>query len=86
MTIANWHEYLGQEKCNLFLSSVAVKIYIPNRYYATYVRFFTDIIADVGASQALEQYVFSPAANGNNAHMFARFMAGMWVISVWEGF
>ena len=46
------------------------------RYYANYVKFFTSVVADLGASAAIEEYVFAPAANGNEASMLLRFVGG----------
>ena len=49
---------------------------IVYRYYANYVKFFTSVVADLGASAAIEEYVFAPAANGNEASMLLRFVGG----------
>ena len=46
------------------------------RYYANYVKFFTGIVEKLGAGETLEQYVFSPAANGNGTNMLLRFVSG----------
>ncbi|KAJ3523135.1 hypothetical protein NM688_g8777 [Phlebia brevispora] len=46
------------------------------KYYARFVEFFAGIITKLGASETIEQYVFSPAANGNGSHMLLRFIGG----------
>ncbi|KAI0801750.1 hypothetical protein BC629DRAFT_1581168 [Irpex lacteus] len=46
------------------------------KYYATYVRFFTEVIAELGTGETVEQYIFSPQANGNGSHMLLRFVGG----------
>lgn len=48
----------------------------PARYYASLVKFFEGIVDELGAGEALEQYVFAPAANGNGADMLLRFVGG----------
>ena len=50
--------------------------YCSLRYYANFLEFFTAIVARVGAGEALEQYVFSPVANKDGAHMLLRFIGG----------
>ena len=46
------------------------------RYYAKYVEFFASVISKLGTGETLEQYVFSPATNGNGSHMVLRFIGG----------
>ena len=46
------------------------------RYYPSYLDFFTRKIAELGAGKVLEEYVFSPAANGNGAYVLLRFIGG----------
>ncbi|KAI0648046.1 hypothetical protein C8Q79DRAFT_905924 [Trametes meyenii] len=46
------------------------------KYYAGYLRFFTQEVVQHGVGDVLEQYVFSPAANGNEAYMLLRFIGG----------
>lgn len=47
-----------------------------SRYYACYVKYFTGVIAELGASQVLEQWVFSPEANVSGVNMLLRFVNG----------
>ncbi|EKM49645.1 uncharacterized protein PHACADRAFT_265208 [Phanerochaete carnosa HHB-10118-sp] len=46
------------------------------KYYASLLTFFTAAVERLGIGETLEQYVFSPAANGNGAHMLLRFVSG----------
>lgn len=46
------------------------------RYYLSYLDFFTEKISEQGAGDVLEKYVFSEAANGNEAYMLLRFVGG----------
>ncbi|KAI0086580.1 hypothetical protein BDY19DRAFT_894614 [Irpex rosettiformis] len=46
------------------------------KYYASFVHFFTATIAELGAGETLEQFVFSPKANGNGSNMLLRFVGG----------
>ncbi|GJE96190.1 questin oxidase family protein [Phanerochaete sordida] len=46
------------------------------KYYACLVTFFAGVVEKVGMGEALEQYVFAPAANGNGAQMLLRFVGG----------
>ncbi|CAK5263338.1 unnamed protein product [Mycena citricolor] len=44
--------------------------------YGSYLSFFTDRIQNLGVQKTLEEFLMSPAANGNGASMFARFFSG----------
>ncbi|KAF7327151.1 hypothetical protein MKEN_00291900 [Mycena kentingensis (nom. inval.)] len=44
--------------------------------YGRYLEFFAAQIAKYGAGKVIEEYVFSPKANGNGAKMFARLLGG----------
>ncbi|KAJ7282472.1 hypothetical protein C8J57DRAFT_1295466 [Mycena rebaudengoi] len=44
--------------------------------YASYLTFFSDRITQDGVPQTFHKYVMAPEANGNEALMFARFLAG----------
>ena len=46
------------------------------RYYANFLQFFTGTVARLGVGVTLEQYVFSPVANGDGAYMLLRFVGG----------
>ncbi|KAI0670778.1 hypothetical protein C8Q78DRAFT_1069524 [Trametes maxima] len=46
------------------------------KHYAGYLRFFTHEIIQRGVGDVLEQYVFAPAANGNESFMLLRFIGG----------
>ncbi|KAI0689698.1 hypothetical protein BC835DRAFT_229768 [Cytidiella melzeri] len=46
------------------------------KFYASYVRFFSGVIAELGRAETLEQYIFSPSANGNGSSMLLRFVGG----------
>lgn len=50
-----------------------------SRYYSSYLAWFKSVITTNGVGNTLENYVFSPAANGNGADMLARFFGGMYV-------
>lgn len=54
-------------------------LYIPTRYYASYLPFFMSEIDEHGQGKTLETFVFDPAANGNGSDMLLRFIAGAWV-------
>ncbi|KAI4527554.1 hypothetical protein K525DRAFT_231854 [Schizophyllum commune Loenen D] len=45
--------------------------------YVAYLKFFGEQIAEHGAQPTIEQYIFSPAANGNGTVMLARFVSGL---------
>ncbi|KAL4251919.1 Questin oxidase-like protein [Abortiporus biennis] len=47
-----------------------------DRYYANYLQFFTDKVSKLGSGFTIEQFVFSPAANGNGSNMLLRFVGG----------
>ena len=79
ITTKNWTEFLGQEKCvrlSSFSEYPTNRCLAPSRYYANYLAFFSNIISELGAGETLEQYVFSPTANGNDANMLLRFVGG----------
>ncbi|KIJ41070.1 hypothetical protein M422DRAFT_780500 [Sphaerobolus stellatus SS14] len=44
--------------------------------YAAYVHFFTKKVGTLGVEKTLENYVFSPMANGNGAYMLLRVVGG----------
>ncbi|THG94331.1 hypothetical protein EW026_g7119 [Hermanssonia centrifuga] len=46
------------------------------KYYASLLSLFSGVIAKLGAGETIEQYVFSPAANGNGTNMLLRFVGG----------
>lgn len=76
----NWTQYVGQDK---YVCSYAARVLLlrssnddDHRYYACFVKFFSGVVAELGPAEALEQYIFSPAANGNGASMQARFING----------
>ncbi|RPD62419.1 hypothetical protein L226DRAFT_611012 [Lentinus tigrinus ALCF2SS1-7] len=52
------------------------KFFGDERYYASYVNFFTQEISTRGVGEVLEQFVFAPGANGNGAYMLLRFVGG----------
>ncbi|TBU62348.1 hypothetical protein BD310DRAFT_919205 [Dichomitus squalens] len=62
------HETITNENWTNFLGD--------ERYYPSYLEFFTKRITELGAGQVLEKYVFAPAANGNEAYMLLRFVGG----------
>ncbi|KAJ7106322.1 hypothetical protein C8R44DRAFT_886196 [Mycena epipterygia] len=62
VTEANWTGSLGGANAHI---------------YPEYLAFFSSEIAKQGVSDALERYIFSPAANGNGTMMLARFMGGL---------
>ncbi|KAL1714587.1 hypothetical protein EV715DRAFT_276465 [Schizophyllum commune] len=45
--------------------------------YVAYLKFFGEQIAEHGAQPTIERYIFSPAANGNDTVMLARFVSGL---------
>ena len=48
-----------------------------NRAYYAYVAFFSDKIHKCGVVKTMEDYIFSPAANGNNSDMLFRLFGGV---------
>ncbi|KAI0349466.1 hypothetical protein OH77DRAFT_1432025 [Trametes cingulata] len=46
------------------------------KYYPSFLNFFTREVAEHGAGEVLEKYIFSPKANGNGAYMLLRFVGG----------
>ncbi|KAI8969608.1 hypothetical protein BD414DRAFT_502853 [Trametes punicea] len=46
------------------------------KYYPSYLDFFTREVEQYGGGEALERYVFAPAANGNETYMLLRFVGG----------
>jgi pre-mRNA-splicing factor ATP-dependent RNA helicase DHX16 len=80
VTEKNWTNFLRQEKS---VSSVGIAelalTFLPARYYASFVAFFTSEIIAGGVGSILEKYVFSAAANGNGSNMLLRFVGGAYV-------
>lgn len=46
------------------------------KYYTSLMKFFASEVEKLGAGETLEQYIFSPAANGNGTDMLLRFIGG----------
>lgn len=47
-----------------------------NRAYSAYLTFFSEKIVNNGVVKTLEDYIFSPAANGNESCMLFRLFGG----------
>ncbi|PIL22571.1 hypothetical protein GSI_15260 [Ganoderma sinense ZZ0214-1] len=62
------HETITNENWTRFLGD--------ERYYLSYLDFFTKKISEQGVGDILEKYVFSETANGNEAYMVLRFVGG----------
>jgi hypothetical protein len=82
LTQQNWTNYLGQEMC-VPVIDLNASIYqfqkTHFRYYSSYLELFKSLISTNGVGDTLENYVFSPAANGNGANMMASFFGGVCV-------
>ena len=46
------------------------------RYYVSYLTFFKKEVERLGSGKCIEEYIFSPQANGNETSMLIRFVSG----------
>lgn len=78
ITSENWTEHVGQEKlvhCAFNRLVIRSDFYF-DRYYVSFVTFFKSEVERLGPASCLEDYVFSPRANGNETRMLLRFAGG----------